>query len=108
MRSMLKETTSLSRTIAYVRLVNYVIKIFCFWAHRYGLFPAAKIAHFLHMTPPGVGYEWNGERGLLMRRGMCGELFTCLRSSPKCQNFQGGVTVTSPYTLPSGGTLVVN
>lgn len=37
--------------------------LFCFWAHRYGLFPAAKIAHFLHMTPPGVGYAVErGER----------------------------------------------
>jgi putative transposase len=30
--------------------------LFCFWAVRHGKFPAARVAAFLNITPPGVGY----------------------------------------------------
>jgi putative transposase len=37
--------------------------LFCFWAVRMGGFPAATVAVFLGMTPPGVGYAVDrGER----------------------------------------------
>lgn len=37
--------------------------LFCFWAHLHGRFPAAQIARFLNMTPPGIGYAVErGER----------------------------------------------
>ena len=35
--------------------------LFCFWAVRHGGFPVARVAAFLNMTPPGVGYA--AERG---------------------------------------------
>ena len=40
--------------------------LFCFWAVRYGGFPAARVAAFLSMTPPAVGYAV--ERGDVVAR----------------------------------------
>jgi putative transposase len=37
--------------------------LFCFWAVRHGGYPAARVAAFLNMTPPAVGYAVErGER----------------------------------------------
>ena len=40
--------------------------LFCFWAVRHGGFPAARVAAFLGMTPPAVGYAV--ERGEVIAR----------------------------------------
>ena len=40
--------------------------LFCFWAVRHGGFPAARVAAFLTMTPPAVGYAV--ERGEVIAR----------------------------------------
>jgi putative transposase len=40
--------------------------LFCFWAVRHGGFPAARVAAFLDMTPPAIGYAV--ERGKVIAR----------------------------------------
>ncbi|MBA4419259.1 MAG: transposase [Syntrophus sp. (in: bacteria)] len=43
--------------------------IFCFWAVRHGGYPAAKVAAFLNMTPPGVGYAVERGEAVVREKG---------------------------------------